>query len=398
MNLRAIFRAVCLLLCCFLPAQLHAAAQSPWKAQAISLSRSGRYLAVSFSPDAATNPYATRDGATWLYDLENILAPAVYLTESNFTDVELVFSPDEQYLAVIDFAGLDVFRTMDGRRIFHLPAPTGQWNADMQYAVEFNPDSRYLRAFDIWRKEGRLLPIWDFKSGQLVNNVNSHSQDLLIKMRLTPDWRQLLIDGTIFRFDAVDGIGPVNAILPEASYAAYGGKADAGFNADGSLIALATLFEDEIRIYDTESWTLVASKSLFQEPCEYARPAFSFAQRRPWLAAICPSQDKLFVWNYDADELLFAADTTVNLARFSADDNFLVASDREDKSGKAQISVWDINSNFELVTYPGLSPQLHPKGALMFTIGADGNVWIWDLASRSLQAILPAPTTSGRSI
>ena len=374
----------------FLCFQSTIAAQSPWKADALALSKSGRYLAARYSPDAATNAFASRDGGIWLYDFYDLLSSPVYLVESNHPNPEFVFSPNNAYLAVIDYAGLYVFRTDSGSRVLTLQRRGHAWRTENSNIIVFSPDSRYLRSFDIRQHESSaLLQIWDIQTGQLFNAAVTKPIAHFVRMWLTPDWNQILVDDTIFSFDAVEGIGPANAIVPEASYAAYEQDVGAPFSADGTLIALAT-WDHEVRVFKTDSWTLHASTTLNQKPCEYSKLTFSFGHSRPWLATICPRQEKLFVWNYEIDEVVFQADTVATNSKFTDDGTFLVASNQGDSLRDEQISVWNSEKEFEPISFPGSSPQLHPNGEQMVTIGPDGNVWIWNIRSNKLLVILPA--------
>ncbi len=73
------------------------------------------------------------------------------------------------------------------------------------------------------------------------------------------------------------------------------------------------------------------------------------------------------------------------------DDGVLVAGLLGRVSEYSEIIVWDAKDNFEMSVYPGTNPQVHPNGELMATTGPDGRVWIWNIKSKPLLAILPVP-------
>ena len=252
------------LLVCFCGVKFKAAAQGAWQAKVIALSQDARFVAASFKPNLAGNRYRAADGGIWLYDLEDLLAPALHLMESRYADIELVFSPDNAYLAVIDFDGLYVFRTADGGLVFQLQHPITHWIDQAHDTVEFSPDSQYLRTFNIFHPggpgedRGLFIPIWDFKRSQLATNAMTQVTDSFTKVWLSPDWTQIVVFEKIFDFDIETGMGRPIGVLDFPGYSGLGGHQGDLFREDGARFATTT-HDCIVQIYETTNWTVTTS-------------------------------------------------------------------------------------------------------------------------------------------
>ena len=399
-------RGTLLLLVCLFGSQLSAAAQAAWQTESIALSPDGRFVAASFKPNVDGNRYQVEVGGIWLYDLEDLLAPARYLMESRYSDIEIDFSPDNAYVAVVDFEGLYVFRTADGSQVFQLQRPIiTHWLDEASARIEFSPDSQFLKTFNIYKRGGPredralLIPFWDFKRGQHVNTVETHPIDPWTRVWLSPDWKQIVVFEYVFDFDIETGTGGSNGALGSPGYSGFHDGLDELFHEDGTLFATST-HDCIVQILETNSWTVSKTWEHPDSECEYGISAFDFSHSQPLLAftdhptywQLCErlEQARLVVWNYEEDVVVFEAATYTSNSRFTQDDRFIVASKCDAGDDDAQISVWDKENDFDFRTYPGSSPQLHPNSELMVTIGHDGNIWIWNISQYSLVAILPA--------
>lgn len=401
----ALMRGTLLMLVYLLGGQLSGVAQSTWQTQVIALSAAGRYVGASFRPIAETDHYRVRDGGIWLYDLENPLSPARYLMESRYSDIDLVFSPDSAYIAVVDHDALYVFSIADGRRVFQLQRPIVHWLSEASDKIEFSPDSQYLKAFNIYDSKGHLdgksvlIPIWDFKTGKLVNAATANPIDQWTRVWLRPDWKQIVVYDIVSDFDIKSGTGPTVGTL---DFGAYPGSSDGQgelFHDLKPLFVTAT-HDCIVQLYDTNTWAIYKTWHHPDSDCEYGISVIDFSRSKPWLAFtnhptywdFCDSlkQARLIVWNYEEDLVVFEAATFASSARFTRDDRFIVASRCDAGDDKAQISVWDSENDFAFRTYSGSNPQLHPNSELMVSIGHDGNIWVWNLVHGTPVAILPA--------
>ena len=121
--------------------------------------------------------------------------------ESRYAEIDLVFSPDSAYLAVVDHAALHVFRIADGSRVFQLQRPIVHWLSEASDKIEFSPDSQYLKTFNIYNTEGLLqggssllIPIWDYKAGKLVTTAVANPIDPWVQLSgFSPGWQQLVV-------------------------------------------------------------------------------------------------------------------------------------------------------------------------------------------------------------
>ena len=304
-----------LLVCLPWRARRNAEAQSTWQTDAIALSPDGRFVAASFRPNAATDQYRIRDGGIWLYDLENMLSPARYLMEAQFSDIDFVFSPDSAYLAVVDHAALYVFSSADGSRVFQLQRPIAHWLSEASDKIEFSPDSQYLKSFNIYNTEGLLqggssllIPIWDYRAGKLVTTAAANPIDPWVRVWFSPGWQQIVVFDRVFEFDLYGGTGESTGTL---DFGAFPGGSDGQGELFHDLRPLfATATHDCIaQIYDTTSWTISHTWQHLDSECRYGISEFDFSRAKPWLAFTnhpaywdycdSPEPARLTVWDYE---------------------------------------------------------------------------------------------------
>lgn len=372
--------------------------QSAQGTVSIALSSDGRFLAALVLPVSEAHYFVIRDGALRLYDMLDLLAPPKLLSAFYDADTELAFSPNGEYLAALDERGLFVFRTSDGSNAIELKRKRNGWTDSIQ-TISFSPDSAYMRGITTYDKDGMLLPIWRIETRELVTIARADTPDFFTKVRLSPDWTQILAYDQVFDFDFETGTGGLIGTLEFGAYPGYGDDRGELFHERRPLFATAT-HDCIVQLYDTRSWTVSKSWDHPDSECEYGIGSVDFSRAKPWLAFTdhpkywqwCESlkEARLVVWNYQEDVLVFEAATHASNSRFTPDDRFIVASGCRAGDGDAQISVWDTESDFAFRAYPGSSPQLHPNSELMVTIGHDGKIWIWNLALGTPVAVLPA--------
>ena len=372
--------------------------QAAQRAESIAISSDGRFLGAVVLPASATQSYVIHDGALWLYDFADLLAPPRFLSAQYHAGTELAFSPDGEYVAALDKRGLQVFRTSDGSRALEMKRERNGWSDGIQ-TISFSPDSATMRGITEYELGEMHLPIWRIETDELTIVARVDTLDYFTKVWFSPDWKQIVAFDQIFEFDIEMGTGESIGTLDFGAFPGYFDDRGELYHERKPLFATAT-HDCILQIYDTRSWTVVKSWMHPDSDCEYGISAVDFSRAKPWLAFTdhpkywqwCESSEpaRLVVWDYEADALVFEAATYASHSRFTPDDRFIVAIGCRDGNGEPQISVWDTDNGFDFVAYPGANPQLHPDNETMITIGDDGNIWIWNLARRALAVILPA--------
>ena len=396
MNKRMIIITVLLLyLVCF-HSVFQAQEQVPWRIISIEMSQNGRYLAVKHGPRVWVANTSSYDIGIWIYDLENLLSPPRYLSEAHY-DTWMVFSPNSEYLAVGGSDNLTVFNTDNNAVILDLPSSATAIPTDFSW-VSFSPDSNYIMSSSaswvsaLWASEYEIS-IWHIHTAQRVQAVTASIFSLPVgPLWLSPGWHQffnwtrsLTEMDTIHEFDIEQGVGQLLGSISS------GQEVGAVYSPDSSFFALAT-WEGEVQVYETDTWTLKNSISLHNSPCGEGGAKLAFAHNNSWLAAGCGWDRTVSVWDYETDELVFRTETFVGTPQFTLNDMFLIDSRYSSQyPERFDIEVWNIEKHFELITYPGVSPQLHPDSELMAAIGSDGNVWLWNIKQDRFLMILPVP-------
>ena len=364
-----------------------------WKARLISMSNNGRFLAVIYGEDGARIP-GYKSGV-WIYDLQNLLSAPQYLKATADHNGRMEFSPDSKYFAYGTYDWLKIFDTEDMEVILYLSSGVTPIRSDFGW-ISFSPDSKYIMSFSDWWTMEHEMSIWQIHTRQRLHAIAApRSQQRIRYFWLSPDWKYFLDWSVsdseliaIYGFDIEHGVNQPVGSIPKLN---YDGTA---FSPDGSLFASATL-DGVVHIYDTGTWTRKHSAPLYDRACgQYAiRMAFDYSTSS--LAAFCGVDRQLSVWELESDEIVFSADSGVGAPKFTANDAFLVSGRSfSNVPERFHILVWNLEQDHELTKYPGVNPELHPDGELMATIGPDSRVWIWNIKSKQLVVILPAPRRS----
>ncbi len=381
---------LCLLCVEFTP--LQAQPVEPWWVVSIEMSNDGRHLAVKHEASIWIDSSTYADSGIWIYDLENLLSPPRFLSESDKYDTRMLFSPNGEYLAVGGFYGLTVFEVNSGDVILDLSHSATPIRSDFR-RISFSPDSNYLMSFSYSYTEDEVS-IWDIKAGQRIHAIAAQQNQAHIgQLWFSPDWRQFInwsnpssdID-TIHAFDIKRGVGHERGKLATGVRAV-----GAAFSADSAFFALAT-WDGKVQVYETENWALINEREFHQTPCGEGGAALAFAHNHSWLAIECGWEGLLTIWDFEHDKMVFRDERyPFRGLQFSSNDAHLIVSRNPNTPAKYALAIWDIEKDFELTLYPGNSPQVHPNGELMAVIGHDSRIWIWNIQQNKLLVILPAP-------
>lgn len=376
-----------LLVCCLLRFDITAQAQDniPWLAESVAMSTNGRHLAVIYATDEWDGYNFVRE--VWTYNLADLLSPPVFLAKVDEVGADLSFSPDSKKIAVGDRGRLRMYNTEDNSLVIEIPNPSSEESADFRLQ-SFSPDGEHIMAFSyVWRTHYSEMSIWDIETGIRIFAVPVYQSLEIVELPwLSSDWRQFLdwshSDGVrISEFDIEQGIGSHLATFSDAA-------SGAAFSPDSSLFALATT-EGDIQVFRTDTWDLTYIQVLAEHSCGSSLVTLAFGHINPWL--VCYGDGWLFVWDIKTGELLLRDKPAGSFSHISLDDGVLFADDIIHIDVDYTISAWDANNAFEKTTYPGLIPQLHPNGELMAALNPDQRVWIWNIKSKQVLVILPAP-------
>ncbi|MCY4018221.1 MAG: WD40 repeat domain-containing protein [Chloroflexi bacterium] len=390
-NQALIIKVLLLCLICVQPLySLQAQEDTPWKARRLNMSKNGRFLAVRYGEDGPRIP-GYKSGV-WIYDLQNLPSPPQHLMDTFDYPVRIEFSPNSKFLALGTYDWLTIFDIENINAILDLSSLATPIRSDFRW-ISFSPDSKYIKSFSDWWTMEHEMSIWHIQTGQRVHAVGAaRTQEWIKRPWLSPDWQQFLDWSAtetksypINEFDIERGIGQPLGIITKRN--------DVGtvFSPDSSLFALAT-WEGDVQIYETKTWTMQSSASLYEDPCGENGILMAYSYNITSLATFCGLNGRLLVWNFETNEIVFNTDNGAGEPKFTANDTFLV-SGRSFSSvpEKFHILVWNREQDHELTRYPGVNPELHPNSELMAAIGPDGKVWIWNIKSKQLLVTLPVP-------
>ena len=363
-----------------------------WKVLGISMSHDGRYLAVRSGVPSTEYPNSHME--IWIYDLENLLLSPRFLTRDFSTGSRMLFSPNNQYLALEGFYELSIFDITDGASILSLERTSTEPPSDFGRMV-FSPDSNYIMSFSDWWFRGNKMFIWNIHTGQRILDIDAErGRERTYYTLLSPGWSRLVTwsepsyEGSptlIFEFDIENGLGQKLASLGTNG-------ARSVFSPDGSLLAIVkeegTIGEAvKILVYETETWKLRTSMLTNARICS-ADVGLRFSRDNSLLlfTYACLFDEWMSLWNLATEEAVIQAqDYPYSPALFSANSEYMLG------DGDYGMAVWNIEKGFELTEYPGRQAAIHPNGEIMASIGPDGRVWIWNIRSQQLLVILPAP-------
>lgn len=360
--------------------------------QRFALSHNGRFVAAKSM--LAVDDSDEKSAFIWLFDLQNILSPPRFIANVHRHTSFIIFSPDDEYLAVGWYREVRVFRLSDGRESLY---QSRSWTmvpiltASRLILPSFSPDSRYIQFLNFPSEGERVLEIWQVNTGEQVKIVPAGEyRDRSRSLLMSPDWRQGVAAWSdapvnVLAFSIENGIGErVGALSDEA------GTVGDAFSADGSLFAHAT-WGGGVEVYDTATWALLNRRQLHETPCGDLGVSFTFSNIGSRLASSCQNESRITVWDYENDIIEFMIVSRALRLQFSSDDTYLIGNPVTYGKNMPGIAVWNTKQNHEMTVYPGSVSMVHPTEDLMLALGADGNIWIWNIELAQLQLILPTP-------
>jgi len=390
MNNRAYTIAILVCVLAWLPFWIQAQGEVPREAAKIIMSNDGQHLAVRYQSfvrreDRDDTGY---DSEEWIYDLDDLSSPPRYLREAN-SGYPVAISPDSRYISLAEYQSLEIFNIADDSLILDLQRTATEKPLDLS-TISFSADGKSIMFLsDYWATWEHEMSIWDIDTGSRVLSIPAVRAGQSWQLpKLNPNWRQFLDwwhpDGMqIHPFDVQQGLGSPLGVVPIDANDVRG----IAFSPDSSLFGLVTP-DGEIKVYRTDTWELSYIQVLGEHSCGGADVTIAFGHTYPWLIYQCKL---LLVWDIETGELLLQTRGFGPFRYITPDDGILVAGLLGRVSDKSEIIVWDAKDNFEMTVYPGTNPQVHPNGELMAATGPDGKVWIWNIKSKELLEVLPAP-------
>jgi WD40 repeat protein len=201
---------------------------------------------------------------------------------------EVTFSPDGEYVATADWAGLAKIVDRSGRVLRVLTGPDEYNFSD----VAFSSDD-HLVATAEWRGTADRVRVWDWRRSEVLLTVDAEGP--FAQVDFDPAGPRVVVSGV----DALGEIWDVRSGQRVAKLAGPpGGVKDLVFSPDGSRIAVAS--EDgRVQLFDAESGAL--QLNLRGSGCPVEGVAFSPDGTKLASTSWC---DGVRIWALDIDDLL----------------------------------------------------------------------------------------------
>jgi WD40 repeat protein len=201
---------------------------------------------------------------------------------------EVAFSPDGEYVATADWAGIAKIVDRSGGVVQVLSDPDGYNFSD----VAFSSDGRLVATAE-WSGSDDRVRVWDWRRGQVLLTVDAEGP--FAQVDFDPSGPRVVVSGA-------DGIAEIWDVESRERVAVMagpsGGVNDLVFSPDGSRVATASV-DGQVRLFDAD--TGAQQLSLPGSGCEVKGVAFSPDGTRLASTSWC---DGVRIWALDIDDLL----------------------------------------------------------------------------------------------
>jgi WD40 repeat protein/serine/threonine protein kinase len=320
-------------------------------------------FAVAFSPDGRTLASGWADTEIRLWDLATgkLRAPLRGHTSSVRG---LSFTSDGKTLASTSYdASIRLWDTAGGKLLHVLRGTRAASDV-----IVFSPDDQRLAAGGV---DGTIR-IWDLATRAISAVLRGHA-GLITGVTFTPDGRTLIsssLDATVKLWDAVPRPDP-NLVMHDQVL----GPAVA-FSNDGKILAMATVRDNTVRLWNTESHQWLDSPL---KGHEFFISNVSFSRDGRFLGSTCFDKT-LRLWNVatrrQVAEFPHGSQHVVS-CDFSPDGKLVASSTY--LSGTETL-VWDIATRQKVKQLPATLARFSPDGTLLAT-SADDKLLLWDVAT-----------------
>jgi WD40 repeat protein/DNA-binding SARP family transcriptional activator len=203
---------------------------------------------------------------------------------------KITFSPDGEYVATVDWAGIAKIVDRSGHVVQMLRGPDDYDSSD----VAFSSDGRLVATAE-WGSKDRVR-VWDWKRREVLFTI--HAEGPFPQVDFDPTGPRVVVSG-------VDGLAEVWDVESGDRLAVLagppGGVNDLVFSPDGSRVATASV-DGQVRLFDAD--TGAEQLSLRGGGCEVKGVAFSPDGTRLASTSWC---DGVRIWALDIDDLLTIA-------------------------------------------------------------------------------------------
>lgn len=332
---------------------------APWNGLYTDLGVAGYIDSAIFSADGQLAAVASQNGEIVLWSLLSQQA-LIRMTGDNGGGVsKLLFSPDQQYLALAWSDSLHLFDVTTATEIGPFSYPTGE-----EYYlrdIAFSSDSRYLATASY----DQTVRLWDVASGQQV------AQYLLggpgTAVAFTPDNQTMItaqLDGLIQLWD-------LNTSLPTRQFSISGGALGPAVfvSPDGTL--LAAYAEGQAMVWDLNSQELLLQVGDTVESPYFYAALFSPDSR---YFVTSGNDGTIRIWDISAQQEAYrwSLPTLARQLSISQDGRYLVA------QAERVTHIWDMISAQEVAVVPhfynAMTAALSPDNRLLLT---GSQIWLW---------------------